>query len=69
MQERKGASPPSLWVFVFGGKAWTGHGDGGAICESTGRDLCFHRRNQKGFRKGRRKAYGPARSRGKTTAL
>ena len=59
----------SLFGFVFEGKAWTGHGDGDAICESTGRDLRFHRRNQKGFRKGRRKACGSATSHGMTIAL
>jgi len=32
---------PSLRLFVFGGKAWTGPGDGRAICESTGRGYAF----------------------------
>jgi hypothetical protein len=27
---------PSLLIFAFEGKTWTGHGDGAAICESTG---------------------------------
>jgi hypothetical protein len=49
---------PPLLAFVFEVKAWTGRGDGGAIRESTGRDLGLHQRNQKDFRKERRKAYG-----------
>ena len=32
---------PSLLIFACEGKTWTGHGDGDAICESTGRDLPF----------------------------
>jgi hypothetical protein len=50
--------PPSLLTFVFAAKAWTGRGGSGAICESTGRDLGLHQRNQKSFRKERRKACG-----------
>jgi len=60
--------PASLLILGFDRRAWTGHGDGDAIRESTGRDLPFLRRNQKGFRKGRRKAPGPASSHGKTSA-
>jgi hypothetical protein len=37
----------SLLIFAFEGKTWTGHGDGGAIRESTGREFSFHRRNQR----------------------
>ena len=33
--------PPSLLIFAFEGKTWTGHGDGGAICESTAGILPF----------------------------
>ena len=58
-----------LSIFFEGEKAWLGCGDGDAICESTGRDLSDPQRNQKRFRKERRKAFGPARSHGKTTAL
>jgi len=64
----KRACLPSHLVLVFDGKAWNGHGDGNALCESTRQDLRFHRRDQKDFRKGRRKAYGPASSPGMTTA-
>jgi len=46
-----------------------GRGGGGAIRESTGRELRFHLRNQKGFREERRKAYGSAPIHGKTSAL
>ncbi|MBP1717053.1 MAG: hypothetical protein H6Q43_491 [Deltaproteobacteria bacterium] len=60
--------PPSLSICVFWVRAGTGRGDSDAIGESTGRDLRFHLRNQKGFRKGRRKACGPARYHGKTSA-
>jgi len=32
---------PSLLSFIFEAKAWTGRGGGGAIRESTGRDLAI----------------------------
>jgi len=51
--------PPSLFAVVFEAKAWTGRGGGGAIRESTGRNPGLPQRNQKGFRKERRKACGP----------
>ena len=57
-QGPKGTCLPSLLTFVFEAKAWTGRGGRGAICESTGRDLGLHQRNQKSFRKERRKACG-----------
>jgi hypothetical protein len=44
---------------LFAGKAWTGPGDGGAIGQSTGRDMRLPGRNQKGFRKGRRGSAAP----------
>ena len=50
-------------------RAWMGHGGGAALRESTGRELRFHRRSQRSFRKERRKALGPVRSHGKTSAL
>ena len=50
---------PSLLTFVFAVKAWIGRGGGGAICESTSRDLGLHQRNQKSFRKERRSPKGP----------
>ena len=58
----------SLLASILEAKAWTGRGDGGAIRESTGREPIVHRRNQKRFRKERRKACGPALSSGKTDA-
>ena len=50
-------------------RAWIGRGGGGAIRGSTGRELRFHRQNQKDLRKERRKACGPAPAPGKTSAL
>src|SRR5512136_2592086 len=49
---------PPLLALVIGAKAWAGRGGGAAIRESTGRDFDFAQRNQRFFRKGRRKASG-----------
>ena len=45
-QGPKGTCLPSLLSFIFKAEAWPGHGDGDAICESTGLDFRFHRRNR-----------------------
>ena len=65
----RGQAFASLPIKVLWIKTRTGRGDGDAIRKSTGRDRSLPRRNQEGFHKERRKACGPARSHGKTTAL
>jgi hypothetical protein len=60
---------PSLLIFAFEGKTWTGHGDGDANCESTGRDFNFHRLNQRGSAKRGGRPAASASFHGKTVAL
>ena len=49
---------PSLFSGIFEAKAWMRRGGGGAIRESTGRDLGVHQVRPKRFRKERRQACG-----------